>query len=456
MGEPGPRAGFPTLLTKLAEDMKEPETDNLIFCLTGDFTTTASYDEYEDAERFVTGLAETPAHGAARGLKNIFVVPGNHDVNYTSPKTGERWERFTGFCNRLYQTNLRHDQPLGLVQLHDRSADLGALVLTLNSCVYVEKGKKSEQQGMVDFEQLGLVEDLLKAVPPETMRTSIRIALIHHHPVLIPGLAEPMRAYDAVENAGLLLSLLRRFGFQLILHGHKHSPFVFTEDSSSAWTGAQQPIVIAAGGSVASTGLPDNYARKSNCYNRITVKYFPDGAQTRIQVQTRGLTVFAPHGGEALPKNWRWVPLKEEDKTFVAGRSVPQVRAPIVPRRPGAAEMAGYDRDRKAQYTALRGNMPVVEVMPSLVRGQAYEARCWIVPHKSAEAPKQVTWSAGASFPLITVPRADDPLFCVEFHYWGPMLVQAELEFADGSTAKGYVYARLPEAIERKEDAPDG
>ncbi|MDX2152582.1 MAG: metallophosphoesterase [Bryobacteraceae bacterium] len=456
MGEPGPRAGFPTLLTKLAEDLQEPKVEDLIFCITGDFTTTAIFDEYDDAEKFVTGLADTEVCGARRGMKNVFMVPGNHDVNYTSPKVGERWERYTGFYNRLYGTTHRHDQPLGMVQLHDRTADLGALVLTLNSCVYVEKGKKSEQQGMVDYEQLGTVEKLLKAVPPDGLRNSIRIALIHHHPVLIPALAEPSRSYDAVENAGLLLSLLRQYGFQLVLHGHKHSPFVFTEDSSSAWSDTPQPIVIAAGGSAGSTGLPTNYSRNSNCYNRITVKYYPDGGQTRVQVQTRGLTIFKPNGAEDLPHNWRWVPLKVEDKSFSSQHCVPEVRAQIRPRTPPPEEMRVLDQARAAEYQKRRGNMPVVEVKPSLVRGQAYEARCWVVGHGQREVPVRVTWSAGRHFPVITIAAEDDGLFCVEFHYWGPMLIEACMEFADGGTVRAHVYARLPEAVQAEEAKPNG
>jgi hypothetical protein len=39
-----------------------------------------------------------------------------------------------------------------------------------------------------------------------------------------------------------------------------------------------------------------------------------------------------------------------------------------------------------------------------------------------------------------------EPEFAVSFHYWGPMLIQAELEFADGEKAQAYLYARLPDS----------
>jgi len=42
------------------------------------------------------------------------------------------------------------------------------------------------------------------------------------------------------------------------------------------------------------------------------------------------------------------------------------------------------------------------------------------------------------------------PDFAVSFHYWGPMLIQAELEFSHGEKARAYVYARLPDSTTRR------
>jgi hypothetical protein len=36
-------------------------------------------------------------------------------------------------------------------------------------------------------------------------------------------------------------------------------------------------------------------------------------------------------------------------------------------------------------------------------------------------------------------------------HYYGPMLVQAKLEFPDKQVAYGYVYARMPTAYKSDE-----
>lgn len=100
-----------------------------------------------------------------------------------------------------------------MVELHDRIDEFGVLLLCLNSAIFVEKDTEDQERGRLDIKQLGVVEETLEAFPKDRMQSAIRVALIHHHPVLIPALAEPGRGYDAVHNSGKLLSILRRHGF---------------------------------------------------------------------------------------------------------------------------------------------------------------------------------------------------------------------------------------------------
>ncbi len=450
-GDKPTRKGFPTLLEKLTEDLKSPDVKNLLICITGDFAHTADYKEFMAAEKFVQGLRTSVVHGKVRGDGAIYITPGNHDVNYTKADMGERWQQYTAFANRVNGTRVADSEPLDHVTLDDRIDDLGAVVLCLNSSIYVEKDTPNEKRGEVDVAQLKRVEERLEALSQKkNLNESIRIALIHHHPVLIPALAEPKRGYDAVENSGLLLALLRRYGFHLILHGHKHNPFVFVEDSESAWVTPSQPIVISAGGSVSSKSIPGDYKEPSNCYNRIIVKWHPAAKQTRVLVQTRGLSVFHSGGKEDLPQNWKWKTLKEIDKQFYAAQCIPMARASK--KRPfDSKDAKSGESIRTKEYSRARGNMAVSEVLPSLVDGQAYEARAWIVPHPSAEFPREmptrVTWSAGKMYPTITVEAEQDARFCASFHYWDSMLLQARLEFENKKPQSVcvHVYARLPE-----------
>jgi 3',5'-cyclic AMP phosphodiesterase CpdA len=438
-------AGIPTMADKLTEDIRDGLPDApVIVCVTGDLATQASYDELVQAEQFLRTLAETPINGKKLTMEAIFVVPGNHDVAYDKPTIEQRLQEWVAFYNRLYRPKsafVAHaDHHYDLVMLHDRTKSAGAYILTINSVLYVQEGTAEQDRGNVDDKQLKHIETMLKRIPKRELKDSIRIAMLHHHPILIPALAEAERNYDAIVNSGPLLELLRRYGFQVVLHGHKHNPHTFTDDTRPAFGDTTtMPLFIAAGGSLGSTDLPDG-PKSSNTYNRIMIKVHPAAAQWRIRVQTRLLRVFANNGRRLPAYNWSWETIDEDDRSFFADARMPRPRVePQVP--------TTVIDERAAEYARTRGNIAVVEVLPSMVPGQAYEARAWIVAHKRRpqDVPVLVRWSAGAKFgTTYNISAKDDQLFCAAFHYWDSMLLQATIEFKDGTSVQSYVYARMP------------
>jgi hypothetical protein len=325
-------------------------------------------------------------------------------------------------------------------------------VATLNSATYVRKNHEDQDRGRVTEDQIAVLERRLTAIDPARLRSAVRVALIHHHPVLIPALTEPKRGDDAVHNSALLLATLRKLGFHVLLHGHKHNPHVFTEDAFSAYRkGEPHPILIAAGGSVGSRELPTR-PRCGNCYNRIIVKWDAQADQTRVHVTTRGLRVVNDDANDLPASNRTWETLRVDDRQFI-GRDAPTPRADE--RRDYAPEADGSaDAERISEYGRVNGYFPVVAVVPSLEPDQRNEARLWIVRHEPSDGraagPEltRVTWSAGPRFPVVNVRFADDPNLCTVLHDYGPMLVRARMEFVDNTTADAYVYVRLPRAIE--------
>lgn len=411
--------------------------------MTGDFAEYGKTTEFGDAEAFIKGLCETETFGSKRGIDCMFFVQGNHDVDFDAQDPRERLSGYAQMLGNLSKQYVDANDPLTWPLVHNRIADLGIVVVTLNSSIYVQRDKPDALRGNVDVKQLALLEKGLKQIPEAAIHKAIKIALIHHHPVLLPALAEPGRGYDAVLNSGKLLSILRRFGFHMILHGHKHDPYVFTEDATSAFRASNQnPIMVAAGGSFASTELPD---RRGNCYNRISIKWHPAAGQSRILIETVGLSVLEEDGEEALPANWKWKVLRRQDLHFLKGDCTP-VMNPQAERLPCTIEQL-RDKDRRpAEYQRLRGNLPCVEVRPSLQPDQGYEAVAWLCRHNQAEPPAMVEWSAGPKFPVaVQIRRDTDPRFCASFHYWGPMLLQASMTFDDGNSEYAFVYARIPE-----------
>jgi hypothetical protein len=421
----------------------------VLYALTGDLAQTAAFDEFRDAEHFVRELSSRTILGKARGLGTIFMVPGNHDVLYGSADVGERLQRWTDLVNRLYGTRLDRDKPGDFPVLHDRVNDLGAVIATLNSSRYVEQGQPDQDRGRIDTEQVSRLESELESLDQHRLRSAIRIALIHHHPVLIPNLVEPGRGYDAVHNAGYLLSVLRRYGFHLILHGHKHNPHVFTEDAKAAYKfGNQRPILIAAGGSVGSTALPSS-PRCGNCYNQILIKWHPAAGQTRVRVITRDLVMVDDDGSDRVPERWSWKTQRVDDRYFLGEPRSPVAEENRDGRRFDWATDETSESVRKCEYKRLHGYFPVVEVMPSLFPDQAYEARASLAHHRSQDhahgpRPRRVTWSAGPMHEVATVTAEEDPHFGATFDYWGPMLIQACIEYDDASLARCHVYAPVP------------
>lgn len=441
---------FPTLISRLKEDLSDEDPGcPVMICITGDFTQTGSQREFEQVEAFLRELAEIPVYGKPRGIKSIFVVPGNHDVKYDSSGIGERWQQWTDFHRRVFGSNARREEPWSLVEINDCVDELGVVVACLNSSIYVQKGSPDEERGRLDIRQLTTLQDELTSIDRDRLYGAIKIALVHHHPVLIPSLAEPERGYDAIHNSGKLLEILRTYGFHVILHGHKHTPHTFTEDTLPAHAEMPEiPMLVVSGGSVASTKLPV-LPRIANSYNRVTVKWHPDGKQSRIRVETRGLQIYKG-GTELLPTKWRWYTMRIDDQHFYGFDHLP--RPAGWSEREFSSELDGkFEELRINKYARLRGNIPVVQVMPSLEPGQAYDAVLWIEKHhnKAAEDDdgklSSVTWMAGKKFEVVETDKA--PEFAARLTYWGPMLVQARLIFSDGKEEITHVYARMPRSF---------
>jgi len=81
--------------------------------------------------------------------------------------------------------------------------------------------------------------------------------------------------------------------------------------------------------------------------------------------------------------------------------------------------------------------------------GQAYEANCEIIAHPSptvepSAPPQRVEWSAGKLFEVKEVSFENDPAFRATFQYYGSMLLQARMYFADGHVTTEHVYAPIP------------
>lgn len=444
-----PQAGVKSFHDILIEDLASgDDTCPTLIAVTGDMTSKHEQPGFEEAARFLKKLIKSPVGGKVRGVSSLAVVPGNHDVDRDGADAEEKWGRWTKFYKSVFGKSPSPKKPLDFVTLQDHS-ESGFCVLTLNSEMYVSSTNADQYRGQIDEGQLEKVRTLLESNKTSLDR-SIRIALIHHHPVLIPQLVEADRNYDAVLRSGHLLNLLNKHGFHLILHGHKHWPCSFPQDVRNAYDRASvRPLLVVSGGSAGSRELPSGI--KENCYNRILVKWNSDTEEVRIRVETRGLQT-SDDNGQPLPTRaaWTWKTLRIDDRVFYRNQRLPEVPFPS-PVIEVSDTLSPSEPHRISEYARLRGNLPVVEVRPSFEPFQKYEAVFWLAEHQgsmSAERPVHVKWSAGPNFPVLDIKAGNDGRFAGAYSYFGPVLIQATLTFKDKTKQHAYVYARIPSSAE--------
>jgi 3',5'-cyclic AMP phosphodiesterase CpdA len=440
-GTPPTPSGFPPSLK--ADGNPDPNT-RVIVALTGDLTETCKDTEFADAEAFVRDCTTSMILGWKMSSNDVFVVPGNHDLQWAEQTPTGRWLAFSNFYSKLRNAYFDPAHPENLSRVIDQSQD-GLVVAEINSAAYIKKA--TENRGQVDQGAITSLRDELKKIDAEALHRAIKVALVHHHPVHLPGLAEANEGYSALVNSNALLERLREYGFHVILHGHKHVPFTFWYDPACAWIGNRAyPLMIAAGGTAGSQEIT-RVPGATNTYNVITLRWDPVLSRVRIHVETRGLVCTDDVNAPLDPINWKWETLRFSDRHFELPRDA-ETREIGTVREASAAEVAALEPLRQEAIKNTRRNFPVVDILPSLDPKQGNEARVRIeaqVGSKGYEPPERVEWWAGPSFKdLVTVTRAQDPAFGARFTYWGPMLIQARLHWSKGPSAIAHIFAPLP------------
>ena len=446
------------LASVLSHEPSETSAPVLI-AVTGDLTDEARPAEFSEAASFISGLETLLRDRSAQAV----IVPGNHDVLWTESNMNNRLSAWRGFARDLNRNVVGlPEHPYALVH-EDYASSHGTIIAAINSAAFVEKvkdtgdpndPKQKQNQGWISPDGIDDLDRQLDSLPRDD--GLLRIALVHHHPILIPDLVEKGRAYDAIADGGDLLKTLRRYGFHLILHGHKHLPFNFSEDSRAAYSTRQpreqRPILVVCGGSVGSTGLSDRMEIPTNFYNILRIKWLPKSGECRSRIEPRQL--IRHESGILLPRRkWHWEPCLPDDRCYETPASEPDEMSPREQTSPFAGSGIN-DKPRTGVYENNRGALPVIELRPSLIPSQAHEAEVWIEHHRPELTPDakrlvKVIWSAGSLHDVTTV--FDDPSgrFAAVFSYYDSMLVMAELTFADGHQTTQYIYVPMRHGSEQ-------
>jgi 3',5'-cyclic AMP phosphodiesterase CpdA len=97
---------------------------------------------------------------------------------------------------------------------------------------------------------LGLLDDE-RAKDPQVWAARVKVAAVHHHLAPFDYQLPEHKAFEVMADASSLLDLLAAFGFQVILTGHKHQPYVQRVQSHG------RDILILGGSTVGGYTVPD-------------------------------------------------------------------------------------------------------------------------------------------------------------------------------------------------------
>jgi len=195
--------------------------------LPGDITNRATPQEVALASEFILQAADALQVPHDR----IVFTPGNHDVDWTvvdpTDMTGIRWDqRYVPIGSpRFHFRNLINNGDGDILSTPYFTAWTfdNLLVLSYNSASHdTPTAENGAHHGLADPLHLAQIRNYLTTNPhPEGQ---VRLFLVHHHML---DFSEPILDkpdFSLMTNAENLLNLLHEFGFDLVIHGHKHQP----------------------------------------------------------------------------------------------------------------------------------------------------------------------------------------------------------------------------------------
>lgn len=213
--------------------------------VSGDITDNAQPDQIELAITIILSIAKS----LNVPEKNIIVTPGNHDVDWSILKehdpTGFRW-------GQRYEPLVK----LGMPILNLKNATVGniteepyfsawsfddLIVVSYNSSHH-DNPDEANHHGYIDPEHLKALDTYLSSL--ERSSETAYVFLVHHHPILYSEPISEMRDFSAMINSENLLNLLSRYKFDLVIHGHRHTPRFSTHSIDG-----QPDIAILSAGS---------------------------------------------------------------------------------------------------------------------------------------------------------------------------------------------------------------
>ncbi|MFA6470689.1 MAG: metallophosphoesterase [Candidatus Latescibacterota bacterium] len=204
--------------------------------LPGDITDKADPREVRIASEFV--LQASDALGVPHD--KIIFVPGNHDVDWSvfdpNDDTGVRWgQRYDpiGHCNFHFRQRIGQGDGDILSPPHFIAwAFDNLLAVCYNSASHDSPVSEDvAHHGLADPTHLDAICEYIKHIGHSD--DQVRLFLVHHHPLDFATPIPRTPDFSLMTNAESLLTLLHEYGFDLLIHGHRHHPRFETHNTQT-------------------------------------------------------------------------------------------------------------------------------------------------------------------------------------------------------------------------------
>jgi UDP-2,3-diacylglucosamine pyrophosphatase LpxH len=226
---------------------KEIKPDYLL--IPGDVSHSAQPAELEMASRFITDLCQELHIAEDR----VLFVPGNHDVDWSvlnakDPTGFRRAQRYAPLQNKewIFDRVLRKAASDLLSPAYFCIWDAPDLLTVGYNSSWHDDTKSPIHHGLVAQEHITALERALMTLDLSPRR--VRVFMAHHHPVSYSDPVPNEPEFSGMTNAQNLLSMLRRHQFDVLIHGHRHSPNFQTHIVDSGF-----PLAILSAGSFSAT-----------------------------------------------------------------------------------------------------------------------------------------------------------------------------------------------------------
>lgn len=240
--EPATEEDLNSVAKKVVTTVKDNKHEIDMLFVLGDLTSRGSPTEFETVYRFILILAEQ----LSIELKDVYITYGNHDVDWEICNIkSEPPEEHLAYCvtaanlGGMFAPPNEFDVYGPVLGCGVTNTD-GLDIITLNSGIecYSSHSIKHGRLGQLQFEWVK--DELSKFLKPK----STKIVILHHHLLSLPY-KTPHLDLSALEEGANTLQILGDLGVDLVLHGHRHHPIVFT----AAETSWKKPITFICAGS---------------------------------------------------------------------------------------------------------------------------------------------------------------------------------------------------------------